>query len=41
VFEKYYEMKDRLQIRKAINLSDTDMQVQTEITSDIINRVTE
>ena len=40
VFSKYYSMNDRLQIRRAPKLSDTDMQVQTEIFSDDIFKIT-
>ena len=40
VFLKYYRMNDRLQIRRTTKLSDTDMQVQTEIYSDSILRIT-
>ena len=40
VFLKYYRMNDRLQIRRTTKLSDTDMQVQTEIYSDDILKIT-
>ena len=40
VFLKYYSMNDRLQIRRTTKLSDTDMQVQTEIYSDDILKIT-
>ena len=41
LIKKYYDMTDRLQIRKVNKLSDTDVQVQTEIRSNAIDRVTE
>lgn len=40
IFEKYYGMNDHLQIKKATKLSDTDMQVQTEIYSEDIAKIT-
>ena len=40
VFAKFYTMNERLKIRRSTVLSDTDMQVQTEIYSDAIFRVT-
>ena len=39
-FMKYYSMNDRLQIRRTTKLSDTDMQVQTEIYSEDILKIT-
>ena len=40
VFSKYYYMNDRLKIRRTTELSDTDMQVQTEIYSDDVIKIT-
>ncbi len=40
VFARFYSMNDRLQIRRTTKLSDTDMQVQTEIYSDDIFKIT-
>ena len=40
VFSKFYNKTDRLKIRRKVELSDTDLQVQTEIYSDAIFRVT-
>jgi hypothetical protein len=40
VFAKYKKMNERLKIRRSTVLSDTDMQVQTEIYSDAVFRVT-
>ncbi|MBO7505206.1 hypothetical protein J6T66_03570 [bacterium] len=40
IFSKYYGMTNRLQIRRATKISDTDMRVQTEIYSNDIFKVT-
>lgn len=40
VFARFYSMNDRLQIRRTAKLSDNDMQVQTEIFSEDIFKIT-
>ena len=40
VFSKFYNKTDRLKIRRKVELSDTQLQVQTEIYSDTVFKVT-
>jgi hypothetical protein len=39
-FARFYTMNDRLRIRRTSEISDTDMQVQAEIYSDAVFKVT-